>query len=189
MSEHCVIQEFGYSIAVDARQVSSTGGPTKEATNLRSLNGNFETYEIPTDPRPGGDRLPLRPLIVLSVVLALIIGAVVYLQKKPSKLGGHPAVAGTSVPAGNAGTGRLPSNQPVVPVGLRGDALDHTRSVERLLNYAVQDLSAANASLEKVRPYARSEVDVADEKVQRAGRDLELARRHMEIVQALIASK
>jgi hypothetical protein len=181
------------TISADDEEVDSAASTKKEAASMRSLNGNFETYQISPDPRfdrrSVWDRLPLRPLLAISAATALLVGATVYLHKTFPKVAQPQTSIAPAVPAGRTHTPAAGTEAPVVPPTLRHDAVRHAQYIEQLMKRALTDLQVANASLEKVRPYARSEVDVADQKVQQAQRDLNAARGQLKLVKALITSR
>jgi hypothetical protein len=133
----------------------------------------------------GLERLPLRPLIGASVILALVIGAVGYLRTS-LKAKQQPVPAVTSAPVARAEARVAGEDTPVIVPGLQPDAIQHARSVERLVDRAITDLSAAEASLNKVRPYAGSDVDQAADKVESARRGLAAAREQAKVVRALV---
>ena len=159
---------------------------------MRLLAGNSTIDRAPEELQAaltsGVGRLPLRPLVAASVVLALVIGAAGYLRTS-LKSKPQPAPAITNAPVARAEARVADADTPVIVPGLQPDAIEHARSVERLVDRAITDLSAAETSLNKVRPYAGTDVDEAAEKVESARRSLAAAREQAKVVRALISSK
>lgn len=160
---------------------------------MRLLSNDSDAYRFPDGRELRSpslrDRLPLRPLLALSLLVALFVGAVIYLHRTSPVATQSRASVAPAVPAGRTQTPVAGTETPVVPPTLRHDAVQHAQYIEQLMDRALDDLQVANASLEKVRPYARSEVDVADQRVQQAQRDLNAARGQLKVVKALITSR
>lgn len=153
---------------------------------LPSSHSLFNPDVLPARPR---DRIPVRPLLALSVAVALVIGTALFFHQVSVKAHRPQLSTPLSVPAKKPEANEIRQDSPVVPPGLQMDAAQHAEAVKRLTNHALADLAAADAFLAKVRPYGNSDIDNASERVQWAQRDLAQARRHLEIVRALIAAK
>jgi hypothetical protein len=121
------------------------------------------------------------------VLLALVVGAAGYLRTS-MKAKQQPS-APTSASAVHAESPGGDEEVAVIIPGLQPDAIQHARSIARLVDRAIADLSAAEASLNKVRPYAGTDVDQAEDKVESACRSLASAREQAKVVRALVGQK
>ena len=150
---------------------------------MHLLPGSFDAYpvseELESSSLSRWERTPLRPLLAVSLLLALAIGAMVYLRRS------HVT---ESAPQSSAATAS-PATEPTDDPDLSGDAAEHALRAHHIISGAVRDLRDAESKLEAVRSNRRfslPEMDQAEEKVRAARRKLEASLTDIKTVGALV---
>lgn len=148
---------------------------------MQLLPGRFDVYPVSEELQPGSlsrwERLPVRPLLGVAVLLALAIGAFAYLRQRQTTA--SPAPHDTAAAA----------SSPLPIKVLSNDAADHAMRAQRAVSTVIHSLRDIENTMDTARSdrnFSPSEMERVEEKIRAARRKLEDSLADMKTVGALV---
>ena len=148
---------------------------------MHLLPGSFDAYPIPEELESSSlsrwERVPMRPLLALSLLLALTVGAFVYLSRSHTN---ESTVDHAAPVASNA-------SEPTKEIA--GDTADHAMRAQRIVSGAIHDLRDIENAVEAARSdrrFSPAQIDRLEERLRATRRKLEDSLTDIKTVSALV---